>query len=101
MAAMTRSNRIWWRNTIRFASKFKLYKSFVTSILLYGCETWTLLADSEKRIQAFETNCLRKLLRISYLEHKPNDLVRSKINSLVGPQTPLQTTKKQKIIKIN
>ena len=25
-------------------------------ILLFGCETWTLLADSEKRIQAFETN---------------------------------------------
>ena len=32
----------------------KLYKSLVTTILLYGCETWTLLADSQKRIQAFE-----------------------------------------------
>ena len=41
-------------NTISFASKFKLYKSLVTSILLYGCEAWTLLADSEKRIQAPE-----------------------------------------------
>ena len=55
MAAMARLNRIWWLNTISFTSKFKLYKSLVTSILLYGCETWTLLADSEKkRIQAFE-----------------------------------------------
>ena len=27
---------------------FKLYKALVTSILLYGCETWTLLADPEK-----------------------------------------------------
>ena len=34
-------------------------------------ETWTLLADSEKRIQAFETKCLRKLFHISYLGHKP------------------------------
>ena len=48
MPTMTRLNRIWQRNTISFASKFKLYKSLVTSILLYGCETWTLLADSEK-----------------------------------------------------
>ena len=40
--------RIWRFNTISFASKFKLYKSLVTSILIYGCETWTLLADSEK-----------------------------------------------------
>ena len=31
----------------------KLIVSLVTSILLYGCETWTLLADSEERIQAF------------------------------------------------
>ena len=41
-----------------FRRKFKLHKSIVTSILLYGCETWTLLADSEERIQAFETNLL-------------------------------------------
>ena len=64
-------------------SKFKVYKSLVTSILLHGCETWTLLADSKTRIQAFKTKCLRKLLRISYLEHKTNDWVWSKTNSLV------------------
>ena len=45
IAATTRLNRIWWCNTISFASKFKLDKFLVTSILLYGCETWTLLAD--------------------------------------------------------
>ena len=44
-------NSIWRCNTISFASKFKLCK-FVTSILLYGCETWTLLAKWKKRIQA-------------------------------------------------
>ena len=65
-----------------FANKFNLYKSLVTTNLVYGCETWTLLADSEKRIQAFETKCTRRLLRISYLEHKTNDRVRSKINFL-------------------
>ena len=86
MTAMARLNRIWRCNTISFASKFKLYKFLVTSILLYGCETWTLLAYSEKRIQAFKTKCLRKLLRISYLDHKTTDWVLSKIKSLAGPQ---------------
>ena len=47
MAAMARRNRILRCSTISFASKFKLYKSLVTSILLYGCETRTLLPDSE------------------------------------------------------
>ena len=37
IAAIARLNRIWQCNTISFASKFKLYKSLVTSILLYGC----------------------------------------------------------------
>ena len=84
--------RIWQCNTISFASKFKLYKSLVTSILLYGCETWTLLADSEKRIQAFK--CMRKFLRISCLEQKTNSWVQSKINFLVRLQEPLLATVK-------
>ena len=66
MAAMAKLSRISRCNTITFASKFKLNKSLVTSILLYGREKSTLLADSEKRIQAFETICLKKLLRICY-----------------------------------
>ena len=49
MAAMARLNRIWLCNTISFASKCELYESLVSSILLYGCETWTLLADFEKK----------------------------------------------------
>ena len=36
MAAVARLNKIWQCNTISFASKFKLYKSLVTSILFYG-----------------------------------------------------------------
>ena len=89
VTAMARLNRIWRCNTISFASKFKVHKSLVASFLFYGCETWTLLADSEKRTQAFKTKCLRKLLCISSLEHKTNDWVQSKINFLVGPQKPL------------
>ena len=56
----------------------------------------TLLADSEKRVQAFETKCLRKLLRVSYLEHKINDWVQSKINILAGPKELLLATVKER-----
>ena len=50
-SSMARLNRILRCNTISFASEFQLCKSLVTSVFLYGCETWTLLADSEKRMQ--------------------------------------------------
>ena len=96
MAEIVRLNRICRCKAISFASKFNLFKSLVTSILLYGCETWTLLADSEERIQAFDTSCMRKSLRISYLENKTNDWVRSTLNILVGPQEPLLATVKRR-----
>ena len=84
---MARLDMTWRCNTTSFTSKVKFYKSPVTSIFLNGCETWTLLTDfKKKRILAFETECLRKLLRISYLEHKTKDWTQSKINFLVGSQ---------------
>ena len=53
MAAMAKLSRISRCNTITFASTFKLNKSLVTAILLCGCETWNLLADSEKKDPGF------------------------------------------------
>ena len=95
-AAMARLSRIWKSNNISFQTKYRLYRSLVLSILLYGCETWTLLAETERRIQAFEMKCLRRLLRISYMDHKTNDYVRAIINTNVGPQEPLLATVKRR-----
>ena len=39
---------------------------------------------------------MRKLLRVSYLEHKNNDWVRRKIKFLVRPQEPLLATVKRR-----
>ena len=66
------------------------------STLLHGCKTWTLLVYSGKKIQACETKCMRKLLRISYLKHKINDWVGSKINFLADSQEPLLATVKRR-----
>jgi len=42
--------------------------------------------------------CMRRLLRISYLERKTNEFVRDSIRTLVGPQEPvLATVKRRKL----
>ena len=87
VAAMIRLNRIWRCSTVSSASRFKLYESLVTSILPYSCDTWTLLVDSENRIQALQVKCLRKLLRIFYVEHRTNGWMRSKINFYMEHRT--------------
>ena len=40
--------------------------SLVTSIFLYACKSWTLTAELQRRIQAMEIRCYRKILHISY-----------------------------------
>ena len=55
---------------MRFPTKIKLYKSLVLSTLLYKCESWTLTAVLERRTQAFENKCSRRILDISHTVHK-------------------------------
>ena len=96
-AAMTKLNKIW-KSNILLRTKYRLYKSLVLSVLLYGCEAWTLLAETERKIEAFEFKCMRKILQISYREHKTNAYVLDRITSVLGPQESLLSiVKKRKL----
>ena len=63
--------------------------SLVTSIFLYACESWTLTAELQRRIQAMEMRCYRKILYISYKDHVTNEEVRAKIQQATGPHEDL------------
>ena len=52
---------------ITLRSKIRLLRSLVISIFLYACESCTLTADLQRRIQAMEMRCYRRLLNISLL----------------------------------
>ena len=79
-AALTKLKPIWRDNNISLGSKVKLMCSLVISIFMYACESWTLTAELEKRMQAFEMRCYRRLLNISYKDHVTNEEVRRKIS---------------------
>ena len=68
LAALTKLKTIWIDKNITLNSKIRLMRSLVISIFLYACESWTLTVDLERRIQALEMRCFRKLLEISYLD---------------------------------
>ena len=73
-------------------------RSLVISIFLYACESWTLTAELEKRTQAFEMRCYRRLLNISYKDHVTNEEVRRKIQTAIGEFDELLTlVKKRKL----
>ena len=97
-AALTKLKPIWRDNNISLESKVKLMHSFVISIFLYACESWTLTAELEKRTQAFEMRCYRRLLNISYKDHVTNEEVCRKIQAAIGEYDELLTlVKKRKL----
>ena len=71
-AALTRLKPVWNDRCISLSSKIRLMRSLVTFIFLYACESWTLTAELQRRIQAMEMRCYRKILRISYKDHVNN-----------------------------
>ena len=57
---MTRLKPVWNDRSISLSSKIRLMLCLVTSIFLYGCESWTLTAELQRRIQAMEMRCYSK-----------------------------------------
>ena len=97
--ALAKLSKIWKSKEISFSTKIKIHKAIVLSTMLYGCESWTLNADSMTKIQTFENKCLRKLLGISWKDHRTNEFVKDQIRSMDGPQEPLLTTVKKRKLK--
>ena len=67
----------------------------VTSIFLYACESWTLAAVLQGRIQTMKMKCYCKILHISYKDHVANEEVRAKIQQAIGPHEDLLITVKR------
>ena len=89
VTALVKLEKIWRSGEIDFKLKYRLYISLVISTLLYGCESWTLLEESKKKIRSFESKAHRRLLNISYKQRKTNIFVSNEINKKVGPYVPL------------
>ena len=63
-------------------------RSLVTSIFLYACESWTLTAKLQRRMQAMKMRCYRKTPRISCKDHVANEEVRAKIGNRITRRPP-------------
>ena len=94
-AALSTLKIIWRDKNISLASKVKMMRMLILSTILYACESWTLTAEIERRIQALEMRCYRRLLNISNKDHVTNEEVRNRIQNAVGVHDDLLTMVKK------
>ena len=80
--ALKKLKPVWKDRSISLSSKMQLMHSLVTSVFLYACESWTLTAELQRRIQAMKMRCYLKILRTLYKDHVTNEEVRSMWNVL-------------------
>ena len=62
--AMTNLDSILKTRYITLPTKVRLVNAMVFSVVMYGCESWTIKKDEYQRIDAFELWCWRRLLRV-------------------------------------
>ena len=62
-------------NNVSLEMERKLIKSCIWRVALYGSETWTLGKNEERDINAFQTWCWRRMLKIKWTDRITNDEV--------------------------
>ena len=82
---------VWNDRSISLSSMIRMMRSLVTSIVLYA----TLTAELQRRIEAMEMKCYRKILHTSYKDHVTNKEVRAKIQPAIWPHEDLLTIVKR------
>jgi hypothetical protein len=64
---------IWCRLSSRPLSKnlkIKIYKTIILSVVLYGCDAWSLTLREERRVRVFENRILRRIFGLKTHENE-------------------------------
>nr|VZI47733.1 unnamed protein product [Spirometra erinaceieuropaei] len=69
---------LWIRRDLSIATKIRVYRASVRSVLLYGCECWALRVEDERELEAFDHHCLRTILRVKFIDFVSNERVRAR-----------------------
>ena len=67
-------------NTTVMAECKEELKSLLISVVMCGCESWTIKKAEHRRIDAFEWWCWRRLLRVPWTARRSNQSILKKIN---------------------
>ena len=76
---MTNLDSILKSRDITLSTKVHLVKAMVFPGVMYGCESWTIKKAASRRIDAFELQCWRRLLRVPWTARRSNQSILKEI----------------------
>ena len=69
---MTNLDNIFKSRDITLPTKVHLAKAMIFLVVMYGCESWTIMKAEHQKIDAFELWCWRRLLRVPWTARRSN-----------------------------
>ena len=72
---MTNLYSILKSRDITLPTKVRLVKAMVFPVVMYGSESWTIKKAECRRIDAFELQCWRRLLRVPWTARRSNQSI--------------------------
>ena len=83
---MTTLDSILKSRDITLPTKVRLVKALFFPVVMYGCEGWPVKEAENRRIDAFEVWCWRRLLRVPWTARRSNQSILKEI----GPGISLE-----------
>ena len=77
---MTNLDNISKSRDTTLSTKVHLVKAMVFPVVMYECESWTVKKAECRRIDAFELQCWRRLLRVPWTARKSNQSILKEIS---------------------
>ena len=78
--AMTNLDSISKSRDITLPTKVHLVKTLVFPVVMYGCDSWTIKKAERWRIDAFELQCWRRLLRVPWRARRSSQSILKEIS---------------------
>ena len=78
--AFQKMKSILANRNITMTTKIRILKTYIWSVLLYGCECWTINKEIERKLEAAEMWLIRRMMRISWTDKRTNESVLKEAN---------------------
>ena len=72
---MTNLDSILKSRDITLPTKVRLVKAMVFPVVMYGCESWIMKKAEDRRVDASEPWCWRRLLRVRWTARRSNQSI--------------------------